>query len=240
MERLSPSTLTPIHTATIDIAVRTCFPSLLLALLIGCANQEPAPAPPIEAPVPAPSAAQNDARPLIVAFGDSLTAGFGLDTGQSFPDLLQKELPAWHVVNAGVSGDTTSGGLERLASVVARKPAIVILELGANDGLRGIPVATTHRNLDELLTGLKQSGAKVLLVGITLPRNYGAAYIRDFDRLYPELARKHAVPLLPFLLEGVALDPGLMQPDALHPNAAGTRIVAATVRKALTPLLAGK
>lgn len=210
---------------------------LLLAAIAACSRQEPDPAPPIEPPVvPAPAA--TDTRPLIIAFGDSLTAGFGLDPGLSYPDLLQKELRGYRVGNAGVSGDTTSGGLERLASVVAQKPYLVILELGANDGLRGIPVATTRQNLDALLTGLKQSGAKVLLAGITLPRNYGAAYIRDFDRIFPELARKHGVPLLPFLLEGVALDRKLMQPDALHPNDAGTRIVAATVLKAITPLLA--
>lgn len=211
------------------------FPLILIAAaLVGCTSPEPVAAP-IAPPVETKAAA--DPRPVLLAFGDSLTVGFGLDPGLSYPDLLQKELPAYRVVNAGISGDTTAGGVERLASVIAQKPAIVILELGANDGLRGIPVATTRQNLDRMIGELKQSGAKVLLAGITLPRNYGAGYIRDFDRLYPELARKHGVTLLPFLLDGVALNPKLMQPDALHPNAAGTRTVAANVIKALTPML---
>lgn len=192
-------------------------------------------APPVE------SKAALDERPVIVAFGDSLTAGYGLDPGLSYPDVLQQQLETegyrYRVVNAGISGDTTSGGAGRLDTVLQQKPEIAIVALGANDGLRGIPVAATRANLDRIITGLKQAGAKVLLGGITLPRNYGADYIRDFDRIYPELARKHNVPLLPFLLEGVALNGKLMQGDALHPNAAGTRVVAANVRKALTPLL---
>ena len=182
-----------------------------------------------------------DTRPVIVAFGDSLTAGYGLEPGLSYPDFLQKKLDAagfaYRVVNEGISGDTTSGGAERVSGVLEHKPEIVILELGANDGLRGIPVAQTRANLDELVTKLKASGAKVLLVGITLPRNYGAQYIRDFDRIYPDLAKKHGVPRLPFLLEGVALNPKLMQRDALHPTAEGCEIVAGNVLAALRPLL---
>jgi acyl-CoA thioesterase-1 len=225
------------YCATIGIAVR--FPALISAVLLcSCAKEEPAPlkvAPPVE------SSRAADDRPVLVAFGDSLTAGYGLDPGLSYPDVLARQLEAegyrYRVVNAGISGDTTSGGVGRLAAVLAEKPAIVVVALGANDGLRGIPVASTRANLDRILTALKDAGAKVLLAGITLPRNYGADYIRDFDRIYPELARKHQLPLLPFLLEGVALKPGLMQADALHPNAEGTRIVAANVRKALGPLL---
>lgn len=211
-------------------------PVFLLAALSACTTQ-PAQtmAPPVAPPVEWKLAA--DPRPVIAAFGDSLTAGFGLDPGLSYPDLLQKELPDWRVVNAGISGDTTAGGVERLAAVIDLKPRIVILALGANDGLRGIPVSATRQNLDRMIAELKASGAKVLLAGITLPRNYGADYIREFDRIYPDLARKHSIPLLPFLLEGVALNPNLMQPDRLHPNAAGTKVVASTVLKALTPLL---
>lgn len=209
---------------------------LVFAALAGCSNHEPAPEPVIAPPVESKPAA--DSRPVIAAFGDSLTAGFGLDPSLSYPALLQKELPAYRVVNAGISGDTSAGGVERLGAVIALKPRIVIVALGANDGLRGIPVATTRANLDRIIGELRQAGAKVLLAGITLPRNYGADYIRDFDRIYPELAKKHGVPLLPFLLEGVALNPNLMQPDRLHPNAAGTRVVAATVLKALAPLAA--
>ncbi|MFN7936218.1 MAG: arylesterase [Bryobacteraceae bacterium] len=192
------------------------------------------PPPPVEKKAP-------DSRPAIVAFGDSLTAGYGLEPGLSYPDFLQKKLDAagysYRVVNEGVSGDTTSGGAERIAGVLEHKPRIVILELGANDGLRGIPVAQTRANLDEIVTKLKAAGAQVLLVGITLPRNYGEQYIRDFDRIYPDLAKKHAVPRLPFLLEGVALNPKLMQRDALHPTAEGCEIVAGNVLAALKPLL---
>lgn len=214
---------------------------LMLVALAGCSKETP----PVEqrkAPPPtAKAAAPADDRPVIVAFGDSLTAGFGVDAGLSFPDFLQKELDAegyrYRVVNEGVSGDTSSGGVERIGTVLADKPRIVILELGANDGLRGIPVAKTRENLDLIIGELQEAGVKVLLAGITLPRNYGPDYIKEFDRIYPELARKHRVPLLPFLLNGVALHPDLMQKDGLHPLAPGNRIVAGNVMKALRPLL---
>jgi len=213
----------------------------MLVALAGCSKETP----PVEqrkAPPPAAkAAAPADDRPVIVAFGDSLTAGFGVDAGLSFPDYLQKELDAagyrYRVVNEGVSGDTSSGGVERIRTVLAGKPRVVILELGANDGLRGIPVAKTRANLDLIITELRKAGVKVLLAGITLPRNYGPDYIKEFDRIYPELARKHRVPLLPFLLDGVALHPDLMQKDGLHPLAPGNRIVAGNVMKALRPLL---
>lgn len=188
----------------------------------------------------APEAAP-DTHPLIVAFGDSLTAGYGLDPGLSYPDLLQKKLDEgghrYRVVNQGISGDTTSGGLARLETALVLRPAIVILELGANDGLRGLPVSNTRANLDELLSAFKSAGCRILLAGITLPRNYGSDYIREFDSIYRDLAAKHEVPLLPFLLEGVAMKQALMQPDALHPNAQGTAIVAENVFQALQPLL---
>lgn len=208
-------------------------------VLAGCKKEEPADLGP--APPPPVLSEQTGGSPVIVTFGDSLTAGFGVDAGLSFPDFLQKELDAagykYKVTNEGISGDTSSGGVERIATVLAHKPQIVVLELGANDGLRGVPVQKTRANLDLILTALKKAGVKVLLAGITLPRNYGADYIREFDKIYPELARKHSVPLLPFLLEGVALNPKLMQRDALHPTAEGNRIVAANVAKALQPLL---
>lgn len=196
---------------------------------------EPAPPPPpVEQKAP-------DPRPVIVAFGDSLSAGYGLEPGQSYPDSLQKKLDAagfsYRVVNEGISGDTTSGGVARIDSVLGHKPEIVVLELGGNDGLRGIPVERTSENLDQILTQLKAGGAKVLLAGITLPRNYGAKYISDFDRIYPALAKKHGVRLLPFLLDGVVLHPKLMQRDALHPTAEGCEVVAGNVLKALQPLL---
>jgi len=141
------------------------------------------------------------------------------------------------MVNQGISGDTTSGGVSRVQAALDLKPAVVILELGANDGLRGLPVKSTEENLDQMIGRFKDSGAKVLLAGITLPRNYGQDYIRDFDRIYPALARKTKSAHLPFLLEGVALNPALMQRDALHPNANGHRKMAALVWKYLEPLL---
>ncbi len=213
---------------------------LMLLALAGCGKEAP-PAGQRKAPPPPPRTTEADDRPVIVAFGDSLTAGLGVDAGLSFPDYLQKELDAagyrYRVVNEGVSGDTSSGGVERIRTVLAGKPRVVILELGANDGLRGIPVAKTRANLDLIITELRKAGVKVLLAGITLPRNYGPDYIKEFDRIYPEIARKHRVPLLPFLLDGVALHPDLMQKDGLHPLAPGNRIVAGNVMKALRPLL---
>lgn len=164
-----------------------------------------------------------------------------MDPGESYPDYLQRALDErgyrYRVVNAGISGDTTSGGVERLPAVLEHKPAIVILELGGNDGLRGFPVSLTRQNLERMIAGLQQAGARVLLAGITLPPNYGERYIRDFERNYRELASKYQTPLIPFLLEGVALEPGLMQQDGIHPTAAGNRKVAATVLRYLEPLL---
>lgn len=189
----------------------------------------------------APLGAAPDPRPVIVCFGDSLTAGYGLPAGQSYPDYLQKALDAsgrrYRVVNQGISGDTTSGGADRISLALAQKPRIVVLALGANDGLRGLPLQTTRANLDTMLQAFQKGGAKVLLAGITLPRNYGADYIKRFDAIFPELAKKYRVPLLPFLLEGVALNSKLMQGDGMHPTAEGCRRVAELVLRYLRPLL---
>ncbi len=223
--------------------MRTLIIVGLLSLFLGCSKSpESSPAPPAEATPPASAASPPpDGRPVIVAFGDSLSAGFGVDPGESYPDYLQRALDErgyrYRVINAGISGDTTSGGVERLPSVLEHKPAVVILELGGNDGLRGFPVSLTRQNLEQMIVGLQQAGARVLLAGITLPPNYGQRYIRDFERNYQELARQYRTPLIPFLLEGVALEPGLMQPDGIHPTAAGNRKVAATVLRYLEPLL---
>ena len=182
-----------------------------------------------------------DARPVIVAFGDSLTAGFGADPGKSYPDFLQRELDRrgyrYRVANAGISGETTTDGLARLNMVITLKPVVVIVEFGGNDGLRGLPIATTRRNLDQLVVGLKSSGCGVLLAGMTLPPNYGADYISGFQRIYSDLARKDKVVLIPFLLSGVAGTTAYMQQDGLHPTAEGNRIVAATVMRYLEPML---
>jgi acyl-CoA thioesterase-1 len=141
------------------------------------------------------------------------------------------------VANLGVSGDTTGGGLARLSDVIALRPHIVVLELGANDGLRGLPVEATRANLDQILQGLQNAGAKVVLAGMTLPPNYGAEYIRGFESVFVDLARRYKIPRIPFFLEGVAPNPALMLPDGLHPNAAGYRIVADRVMKTIEPLL---
>lgn len=186
-------------------------------------------------------AGKTDSRPVIVAFGDSLTAGFGAEPGLSYPDFLQKELDrrglAWRVVNSGVSGDTTTDGLNRLPEVLAYRPAMVVLEFGGNDGLRGLPLEITRTNLDRMIDELRKAGARVVLAGMTLPPNYGAEYIRPFEQMYSQLAAKYKIPRIPFLLAGVGGRAALMQRDGLHPTAEGNAIVAQTVFKALQPLL---
>jgi acyl-CoA thioesterase-1 len=176
-----------------------------------------------------------------VCFGDSLTAGYGLEPGKSYPDVLQRELDRagyrYRVLNRGVSGETTQDGLARLPNVVALKPEIVILEFGANDELQGRPADRSENNLTQMIEQLSHMGARVVLAGIILPPNYGPEYSRQFDAMYTRLAARYHLPLIPFLLEGVTPDPQLMQPDGLHPNAEGTRLVAATVMHKLEPLL---
>jgi acyl-CoA thioesterase-1 len=182
-----------------------------------------------------------DPRPVIVCFGDSLSAGFGVDAGLSFPDFLQKRIDQrgyrYRIVNLGISGDTTSGGLARITSAIRLKPSITILELGGNDGLRGIPLTATKANLEAMTKELLAAGSQVVIAGMTLPPNYGPDYIREFERIYVQLAAKYKLPRIGFLLEGVALDRQLMQPDGIHPTAAGNEKVAAHVMKTLEPLL---
>jgi acyl-CoA thioesterase-1 len=161
----------------------------------------------------------------VVAFGDSLTAGYLLQPNESFPAQLQMALEAKghkvQIVNAGVSGDTTAGGLDRLAWTLQPIPDAVILELGANDALRGTDPAKTRANLDQILTTLSASNIPVLLAGMKAPGNWGDAYVKAFDAIYPELAAKHGAALYPFFLEGVALNPKLVLADGMHPTAEG-------------------
>ncbi len=182
-----------------------------------------------------------DSRPVVAAFGDSLTAGFGAEPGKSFPDFLQRLLDhagyRYHVFNAGVSGDTTSDGVERTPEVLALHPAIVILEFGGNDGLRGLPVSTTKANLAHMIEEFQKAGIKLLLAGMTLPRNYGPEYIASFEKVYIELANQYKLPRIPFLLEGVGGVQRLMQNDGIHPTAQGNSIVAKTVFRYLEPML---
>lgn len=189
----------------------------------------------------AASASDADKRPLIVCFGDSLTAGYGTEPGQSYPDYLQADLDSqgykYRVVNEGVSGNTTKDGINRLPGILAMKAAVVLVEFGGNDGLRGLPIEDSRTNLDTMVSKLTASGSKVVLLGITLPRNYGATYIQQFDATYPLIAKKYSVPLLPFLLNHVYGLPGMMQADETHATAAGNKIVADNVLPLITPLL---
>ena len=218
-----------------------CGLLLGVVLLAGCSKEEKPTAPKAAAPAPVAKPTPVDSRPVIVAFGDSLTAGYGLEPGLSYADFLQKEIDAkgyrFRVVNQGISGDTTDGGVSRMDAAIGLKPAIVILELGANDGLRGLPVAATRANLTAIVDGFQKAGAKVLLAGMTLPRNYGADYIRDFEQIFRDLKREKKLAIIPFFLEGVATRPELMQRDAMHPTAEGCKKVAQNVMKYLEPML---
>ena len=178
----------------------------------------------------------------ILVFGDSLSAAHGIRPEQGWVALLVQRLKAqgygYQIVNASVSGETSSGGLERLPRALQlNQPQIVVLELGANDGLRGLPLASTRQNLTQMLQLSQVAGARVLLVGIRLPPNYGQRYTDEFARMFPQLAEQFHVPLVPFLLEKVALNPALMQDDGLHPNAAGEPAVLDNLWPYLQPLL---
>jgi acyl-CoA thioesterase-1 len=222
--------------------MRRIFLIATLALWFGCGKpDEPTAKSPAPAAAPAPPPAAVDARRAIVCFGDSITAGFGLDAGQSFPDLLQQDLDsrrlAYRVVNLGVSGDTTQDGLARVFMALAEKPAVVVLELGGNDGLRGIPLSITQANLARMIEQFQGAGARVVLAGMTLPPNYGPTFVPKFEALYKDLANKYKLTLIPSLLEGVGGHGDLMQRDGIHPNAAGARHVEALVMKSMAPLL---
>jgi acyl-CoA thioesterase-1 len=185
--------------------------------------------------------AMPDSKPVILAFGDSLTAGYGVPPGSGYPDLLQRKLDGlgykYHVVSMGISGDTTSGGRARMRYALAAKPAIVILELGANDGLRGLPVTQMQMNLEGMIKDFQQAGSKVILAGMTLPRNYTTAYVKTFEDVFRDLAKKHSLPLIPFFLEGVAGNPQYTLEDLIHPNAKGYVLVTDIVMKTLQPVL---
>ena len=181
--------------------------------------------------------------PVILDFGDSLTAGYGVPAGQAFPARLEAWLHgrgiAARVVNAGVSGDTTAGGLARLDWALADKPDLVILALGANDALRGLEPSTVRDNLDKMIGKIEATGAKVLLLGMLAPPNWGEEYKRSFDQIFPELAHLHHLPLYPFFLEGVAMNPELNQPDGLHPNEKGVAVLVDRIAPVVAGLLGG-
>lgn len=179
---------------------------------------------------------------IITAYGDSLTAGYGLAAEESYPSLLQKKLIKegydYKVINAGLSGDTTQAGLSRLNWVLKTNPEIVILELGANDALRGMTTLNARKNLETIIEKLQQNKIKVLLAGMYAPRNLGEKYYKDFDSIYPQLSKKYNIPLIPFFLDGVAMDRTLNIGDGLHPNAKGyVKILENNIWKYLQPLL---
>jgi acyl-CoA thioesterase I len=182
------------------------------------------------------------AEHVIVAFGDSLTVGLGVTPEDSYPARLQAKLRAegyaYRVVNAGSSGDTTAGGLRRVDWALKNKPEVVIVALGANDGLRGQDLASVRANLDAIVARFQKAGARVLVAGMEVPPNYGARYAADFRRLYAEVARKRDAAFMPFLLDGVAGNTRLNQPDGIHPTAEGYRVVVDHLWPILQPLLA--
>ena len=187
------------------------------------------------AAVPAPS---RNGWQVIVTFGDSLTAGVA---GRSYPDQLQELLDRngyhYRVDNQGVSGDTSTDGLVRIDNVIAEKPALVLLEFGGNDGLRGVPVNEISTNLQEMIDKLEEARLPIVLLGITLPPNYGPEYVKEFTAMYPELAKKNHLRYMPFLLLNVYQHRDMMQGDGIHPNGAGNRVVAEDVYRLIQPLL---
>jgi len=176
----------------------------------------------------------------VLVFGDSLSAAYGLSAGEGWVALLEKRLSSrgYRVVNASVSGETTSGGRARLPRALEQhRPQIVVLELGGNDALRGLPIPTAEANLADMIERVRASGARQLLLGIRVPPNYGAAYTERLQAMYVQLAERNKLPFVPFFLEGVALDSRLMQADGIHPNAAGQPRLLENVWKGLEPLL---
>lgn len=179
---------------------------------------------------------------MVLIVGDSLSAGYGMATHENWPSLLQERLAAaghpHRVVNASISGDTTSGGLARLPGALQRhSPSVVVLGLGGNDGLRGIPVTEIRRNLARMIQLSEDARASVLLAGIHIPPNYGPAYTQAFHAVYHELAEQFGTGLVPFILDGIALDSALMQEDGIHPNAAAQERIVNNVWPALEPML---
>ena len=227
----------------------------LAALLAGatgaCDQQSGKPPPKIQgtsidarpgtkSPPPSNAAPRPEER-ILVAFGDSLTAGLGVAPDETYPARLQQKLLLsgyrYRVINAGVSGDTTAGGVRRVDWVLKSKPDIVIVELGANDGLRGLDLIETRANLEQIIQRLLAGGVKVILAGMKLPPNYGASYTSSFQSIFADLAKRYNITLLPFFLDGIAAKSDLNQADGIHPTGAGYAIVVENTWKVLEPLL---
>ena len=193
------------------------------------------------ATTPAVATTQASTGVRIVFLGDSLTAGLGVDADEAFPALIaralqEERLPA-QVVNGGVSGDTTAGGLRRLDWVLRQKPDVVVVGLGGNDGLRGLDPAASEENLRTIVRKSRDAGAEVLLLGMLIPPNYGSDYANQFRAMYPRLAKELNIPLVPFVLEGVGGEVSLNQADGIHPTAEGHRLIAANILPHLRPLV---
>jgi acyl-CoA thioesterase-1 len=180
-------------------------------------------------------------RPVLVCYGDSITAGYGLETGQSFPDALQRDLDhrGYHykVSNQGTSGATTKDAVAGLRTILLLHPEVVIVEFGGNDGLRGLPPEQTRHNLDTVLTALENAHIKILLAGITLPPNYGRDYIQQFEQTFRDLDARHHTAFVPMIYKDLVNVPGTIQPDGIHPTVKGSEIIARTLLPALMPLL---
>lgn len=215
--------------------------AILVIGALACASSKPTASNPVlDKPLATPPVTTT--RPKVIALGDSLTAGFGLTTKESFTYLLQQRLNAdgydYEVVDAGVSGDTSLGGLERSDWVLEQDDAkVLIIEFGGNDLLRGIPVDKMKANLDQIIRKAKAKNMKILLCGMIAPPTMGQKYQQDFSMAFPDLASEHKVAFLPFLLDNVALNKDLNQADGIHPNAEGEKIMTENVYKALKPLL---
>ncbi len=219
--------------------------TIVCAITLGCDRSPKLPQPSTQSPSSSSSEfSTGQEERIIVAFGDSLTAGLGVTPQESYPAQLEARLHAegysYRVVNAGVSGDTTAGGIRRLDWIIKTNPEIVILELGANDGLRGIPLNEVRANLSQIIQSLQDKGIQVVLAGMKLPPNYGPVYAVGFSNLFKELAKEYDIPVIPFFLEGVATRPELNQDDGLHPTAAGYSRVVNNILPVLLPLLTAK
>ena len=221
--------------------VAACVLAATCALAAACRGSEPASANSAQPEPSPPPSRTEDTRPKIVFLGDSLTAGLGLVDTQSYPGLLQERMNAegftFEVVNAGVSGDTSAGGLRRLDWSLQEDVRILVVALGANDGLRGLSVQDMKQNIGQIIEAARAKGVVVVLAGMEAPPNYGPEYAASFRQAYRELALKYRVPFVPFLLDRVAGMPALNQPDGIHPNPQGAAVVADTVWNVLKPLL---
>ena len=229
----------------VGVCLLVVFASACAGLVVGCGVDKPGDTSASQRPPQAPPALvalrTTDARPKIAILGDSLTAGLGLSETQSYPHLLQKRIDAdgfrYEVMNAGVSGDTSAGGLRRLDWVLQEDVRVLVVALGANDGLRGLSVSEMKHNLGQIIETARAKHVVVILAGMEAPPNYGAEYASSFRQAYRELALQYRVPFIPFLLDKVAGQAALNQADGIHPNPQGAEIVADTVWSQLKPLL---